>query len=141
MKTDIKSAKYIFHSTALPRDINIAIGPYYTRFLSVIGNKKIYCREDIEKFAALLSKTLSNRVLNLRPGNDVLISHTSRTHNLTLKRLTEGEIKVLEEIESLTDESKRIWLEIQSRCPDLIDLKSEVDSKIRKLKNIASIKL
>lgn len=72
-----ENAIYIFTGSS-PQNLNIISNPYFTHWIELIGNKKLYNREDIEKFSAVLAKSLSQRLLNLGEGAELQLRKISR---------------------------------------------------------------
>ena len=126
--------RYIFHDTGSPHTINRPRGPYYTHWVDLIGNKLVYTRDDIEKFANTLSSTLKQRVLKMREGTCIRIASTGRCSNLSLKRLTESESKDLDAYIKLKEALSEVVADIRKSCPDLFLKKSMLEKQIRELK-------
>lgn len=124
---------YIFCTS---NSMNRPIGPYFTHYIDLIGNKTLYSRDDIEKFANIQSKTLKKRILNMREGSDVYICHLGRDCGLFLRRLLPTEIKQINDYLELKQKLKDIYQEIKKSNKELFKSKSFVEKELRKLKSV-----
>lgn len=128
-------SKYIFHDTGSPKTINRPIGPYFTHWVDLIGNKVVYTREDIEKFAETLSDTLKQRVLRMRDGTCIRITSIGRYHYLALQKLTQDEQTQLDEYVRLKEALAEVNSDIKKACPqDLLLKKYSIEKQLKELK-------
>lgn len=128
-------SRYIFHDTGSPSTINRPRGPYFTHWVDLIGNKIVYTKEDIEKFAETLSDTLKRRVLKMREGTCIRITSIGKNHYLALQRLTQAESVRLDEYVNLKQALSEVNSDIRKACPqDLLLQKLSIEKQLGEVK-------
>lgn len=107
--------------------------PYFTTEKDIIGDKKIYTREDIIKLSNIYPKTSKKRILSLKPGNCYKLYQTGRNSTFYLKRLNDEQYLYIKNCMDLNDTVSTIEKEIYSRTKDLEDILREKRKDIEKL--------
>lgn len=104
--------------------------PYYNNDVESLGNSSFTPRSDLLKMN--WSNTLLKRIEKAKEGTVIKLHHLHSCGDMCIRRLTQEEIDLLQELDNKRNELHDVQEEIKKTVPELISRENNLNKYIKK---------
>lgn len=128
--------RYYFYDSSRPKDKTN--GAYFWAWNEAMFGEKgtsktIVSEEEINRLIPRLSKTKGERLLKLKEGSKLKLSHLHLTGDLMVYRMTQDEIAKHDKKVELEQKATRIRKQIYDKTKDLQEELRKIEKEIKKI--------
>ncbi len=110
----------------------VNIGPYYTKWIDVIGNKKYYTKEEV--LSIDLPESVKKRIPGMKSGTKVLLGKHSSSSAFYLIKVSKEEVDTYQQYVDTSNQLKEVREKIDQLVPaDLREQERNLESLMRQV--------